>query len=70
MAGAAYNAVSTLAFVASDDALPRILDRVRSDLNADEVNSLTELDLGVWDTPEGKTYVDGGCRCILNVILT
>ena len=51
--------MSTLAFVDPEDILPRILDRVNADLDANEANSLTELDLGVWSTPEGKAYVDG-----------
>lgn len=39
--------------------LPRILDQLKEDINVDALNALTELDFGIWATPEGTTYVDG-----------
>ncbi|KAF5363220.1 hypothetical protein D9758_008404 [Tetrapyrgos nigripes] len=55
---ASYRAVTTLAFVSPQHVLPRIMDQLRTDINADIINSLTEFDFGVWSTPEGTTYVD------------
>ncbi|THG98438.1 hypothetical protein EW026_g3754 [Hermanssonia centrifuga] len=53
-----YRAVTTLAFVAPEIVTPRIVDQVRSDINAKEINSLTGLDLAIWATPEGTAYLD------------
>ncbi|KAE9398973.1 ARM repeat-containing protein [Gymnopus androsaceus JB14] len=47
---ASYRAVTTLAFV--------ILDQLKEDINVDAINSLTELDFGIWATPEGTTFID------------
>ncbi|KAG6884723.1 hypothetical protein C0993_008704 [Termitomyces sp. T159_Od127] len=57
-ADASYNAVSTLAFVAPENALQRVMDQLREDMNPVVVNALTESDLGIWLTPEGTTYID------------
>ncbi|KAG7093730.1 hypothetical protein E1B28_007382 [Marasmius oreades] len=55
---AAYRSITTLAFVASDVVLPRVMDQLKQDINQDAINSLTEFEFGVWSTPEGTTYVD------------
>ncbi|KAK1228592.1 translational activator of GCN4 [Marasmius sp. AFHP31] len=55
---ATYRATTTLAFVAPEVVLPRVMDQLKQDMSPDAVNSLTELDFGVWSTPEGTTYVD------------
>ncbi|KAI0262196.1 ARM repeat-containing protein [Gloeopeniophorella convolvens] len=52
-----YRAITTLAFVAPDLVLPRIMEQLQLDLSSD-INSLTDLDIGVWNTPEGETFVD------------
>ncbi|KAG5725284.1 Translational activator gcn1 [Termitomyces sp. T112] len=57
-ADASYSAVNTLAFVAPEQTLPRIMDQLREDINPVVVNALTESDFGIWLTPEGTTYVD------------
>ncbi|KAF9012742.1 armadillo-type protein [Cyathus striatus] len=57
-ADASYHAVGTLAFVAPEVVLPRVLEQLRLDLNVETLKSLTELDLAVWMTPEGTAYVD------------
>ncbi|GBE83943.1 eIF-2-alpha kinase activator GCN1 [Sparassis crispa] len=57
-AEAGYRAVTTLAFVSPQEVLPRIIEQIRADINPEEINSLSEMDLGVWSVPEGKTYVD------------
>ena len=50
--------MTTLAFVAPDAVIPKVVDKIRTDLKADVVQSLTDDDLGIWATPEGQTYVD------------
>ena len=57
-AKACYSAITTLAFVAPDVVLPRVMEQLRADLSAD-ISSLTDLDLDIWNTPEGQTFVDG-----------
>ncbi|KAI0060576.1 ARM repeat-containing protein [Artomyces pyxidatus] len=54
---AVYRAITTLAFVAPDTVLPRVMDQLREDIGSD-VNALSESDLGIWATPEGVAYVD------------
>ncbi|KAK0212097.1 armadillo-type protein [Desarmillaria ectypa] len=56
---ASYRAVITLAFVSSETAVPRIVDQIRKDIDANVINGLSNDDLGIWATPEGTTYVDG-----------
>ncbi|KAN0130768.1 ARM repeat-containing protein [Lactarius tabidus] len=56
-AEACYAAITTLAFVAPDAVLPRVMEQLRADLSSD-ISSLTDLDIGVWNTPEGQTFVD------------
>ncbi|EGO00628.1 hypothetical protein SERLA73DRAFT_71629 [Serpula lacrymans var. lacrymans S7.3] len=55
---ASYRAVSTLAFVNPGKALPRLVEQLRVDIDAETINGLTESDFGIWTTPEGTTYVD------------
>ena len=50
--------VTTLAFVAPDAVKPKVIDKIRTDLKADDVQSLTDDDLTIWATHEGQTYVD------------
>ncbi|KAF8434348.1 armadillo-type protein [Boletus edulis BED1] len=57
-AEASYRAIGTLAFVAPQVVLPRLMDQLRVDINAKALGALTEEDLGIWETPEGTTYVD------------
>lgn len=58
-ANASSSAVGTLAFVSPATVLPRIVDKLRADINPSVINTLTETDFGIWITPEGSTYVDG-----------
>ena len=44
--------------MAPDAVIPKVVDKIRADLKADVVQSLTDDDLGIWATPEGQTYVD------------
>ncbi|KAI0710312.1 ARM repeat-containing protein [Cerioporus squamosus] len=55
---AGFRAITTLAFVAPDAVLPKVVEKIRLDLKAEDVNSLTDDDLGIWATPEGQTFID------------
>ncbi|PFH47401.1 hypothetical protein AMATHDRAFT_152123 [Amanita thiersii Skay4041] len=55
---ASYNAVRTLAFVSPSTVLPIILEQLRADLDPAQVNNLTDMEFGVWRTPDGVTFVD------------
>jgi len=35
------------------------MDQLKADLDPITLNSLTDLDYGIWQTPEGTTFVDG-----------
>ncbi|KAF8057458.1 armadillo-type protein [Lyophyllum atratum] len=57
-ADASCSAASTLVFVAPEPVLPRVMEQLKVDINPAVINSLTELDIGIWLTPEGTTYTD------------
>jgi hypothetical protein len=56
---ASYQAISTLAFVCPENALPKIMEQLRTDIDPSTINALSEAEFGIWETPEGMTYVDG-----------
>ena len=39
--------------------LPCVMDQLRMDIDAGALNVLMEEEFGIWETPEGTTYVDG-----------
>ncbi|KAG1762385.1 armadillo-type protein [Suillus occidentalis] len=45
-ADASYQAISTLVF------------QLRTDIDPSTINALSEAEFGIWETPEGTTYVD------------
>ena len=51
--------MTTLSFVAPEVVIPQIVQQLRRDIDAQEVEGLTETDLAIWATPEGTTYIDG-----------
>ncbi|KAI0944136.1 hypothetical protein AcV7_002042 [Taiwanofungus camphoratus] len=55
---ASYRAVTTLTFVAPEAVLPKFIEQIRADVDPREIESLNDTDLGIWETPEGKTYID------------
>ncbi|KAI0688462.1 ARM repeat-containing protein [Cytidiella melzeri] len=55
---AGYRSVTTLAFVAPEIVIPRILAQVRSDINSQEIDAITDEELAIWAQPEGTTYID------------
>ncbi|KAG1734519.1 armadillo-type protein [Suillus lakei] len=57
-ADASYQAISTLAFVCPEHVLPKIMEQLRADIDSSTINALSEADFGIWETPEGITYVD------------
>jgi len=59
---ASYTANATLVFVAPSDVLPRVMERINNDIKPNILNGITDLDLGVWATPEGTMFVDGQYR--------
>jgi hypothetical protein len=56
---ASYSVVTTLCFVSPATVLPQIVKQLQDDLDLASLNALSDLDLGVWATPEGTTFVDG-----------
>jgi hypothetical protein len=56
---ASYRTVTTLTFIAPAVVLPRIMEQLNADLSPADLRSLTDFDYGVWQTPEGTTFVDG-----------
>ncbi|KAH0828924.1 armadillo-type protein [Lanmaoa asiatica] len=57
-AEASYRAIGTLTFIAPRVVLPRVMDLLRVDIDAETLNALTEEEIGIWETPEGTSYVD------------
>ncbi|KAF5354845.1 hypothetical protein D9756_005584 [Leucocoprinus leucothites] len=55
---ASYRTVTTLTFIAPAVILPRIMEQLKADLDPSTLDSLTDFDYGVWQTPEGTTFVD------------
>lgn len=51
--------MTTLTFIAPSAILPRIVDQIALDLESSLLNSLTDFDYGVWQTPECEAFVDG-----------
>ena len=51
--------MGTLAFVAPNLVLPRLMDQLRADIDPNVINGLSDSDIGIWLTPEGTTFVDG-----------
>lgn len=51
--------MTTLTFVAPEAVLPKFIEQIRADIDPREIESLNDTDLGIWETPEGKTYIDG-----------
>ena len=58
-AEAGYNAIRTLTFVWPELVIPEVLKRIKLDLENGDLKAVTSTDLGIWDTPEGTTYIDG-----------
>jgi hypothetical protein len=57
-AEASYLAIRTLVFISPAIVLPRVIGQLRTDMNSVLIDNLSALDLGIWSTPEGTTYVD------------
>ncbi len=60
---ASYSAVTTLVFIAPSSVLPQIANQLNEDINTEVLNDMSDLNLGVWATPEGTTFVDGSLFC-------
>ncbi|KDQ56445.1 hypothetical protein JAAARDRAFT_36597 [Jaapia argillacea MUCL 33604] len=55
---AGYRAVTTLTFVSPTTVLPRVMEQLRTCINPSEINSLSDTDLGIWQTPPDQTFID------------
>jgi len=62
---AALRAITTLAFVSPDKALPSLVEIVKQDMDPELLRSLTQFDYNVWSTPEGVPFVDGKCSRVV-----
>jgi hypothetical protein len=61
MAQAAYRAATTLCFIQPSVYVPPLLEMIREDLDASALHSIGAEEIGIWRTPPGQTFVDGGC---------
>ena len=52
-----------MAFIAPEVVLPRVMDQLKVDIDGEALGRLTEEDTGIWETPEGTTYIDGAWYC-------
>ncbi|KAI9167300.1 eIF-2-alpha kinase activator GCN1 [Paramyrothecium foliicola] len=55
---AACNAAAELAFVAPDTIIPRLLELIGSDLNAEQLKNVGPVEAAIFRTPEGTCFVD------------
>ncbi|KAF9775456.1 hypothetical protein IL306_006435 [Fusarium sp. DS 682] len=55
---AAYNAAADLAFVAPETIIPRLLETLRRDLNAEQLHDIGPVEAAIFRTPEGTVFVD------------
>jgi hypothetical protein len=55
---ASYHAAAELAFVAPETAIPKLLDRIREDLDVSQFSNVGPTEAAIFRTPEGTAYVD------------
>ncbi|RGP78764.1 translational activator gcn1 [Fusarium longipes] len=55
---AAYNAAADLAFVAPEIIIPRLLETLRRDLNAEQLQDIGPVEAAIYRTAEGTAFVD------------
>ncbi|KAG5800387.1 hypothetical protein H9Q69_000555 [Fusarium xylarioides] len=55
---AAYNAAADLAFVAPETIIPRLLETLSRDLNAEQLHDIGPVEAVIFRTPEGTVFVD------------
>lgn len=55
---AACDAAAELCFVAPETFLPRLIDLIKDDLNADQLQGLGPTEAAIFRTPAGTTFVD------------
>ena len=39
--------------------IPKVLERIKLDLESGDLKTITTTELEIWSTPEGTTYIDG-----------
>ncbi len=63
---AAFNAVSSIAFIAPECTVSQLVEQIRMDLSPNRLSEIGDFELGIWNTPEGSTYVDSECiQCLV-----
>lgn len=67
-AQASYTALTTLVFVAPALVSPRVLAQLKSDIDVAVLNNMSDIDLGIWATPEGTTFVDGSLHLVHPIV--
>ncbi|KAF5234822.1 hypothetical protein FAUST_7446 [Fusarium austroamericanum] len=55
---AAYNAAADLAFVAPETIIPLLLETLRRDLNAEQLQDIGPVEAAIYRTAEGTAFVD------------
>ncbi|KAF2147406.1 uncharacterized protein K452DRAFT_314567 [Aplosporella prunicola CBS 121167] len=55
---AAYNAAAELAFVAPDQAIPRLVEQVKGDLDPQLLSDVGPTEAAIFRTPEGQVFLD------------
>lgn len=58
MKKAAHSAAADLAFVAPDTIIPRLLELIGHDLNAEQLKDVGPVEAAIFRTPEGTCFVD------------
>lgn len=62
---AAFSAVSSIAFIAPECTVSQLAEQICRDLNPNRLLEIGDFELGVWNTPEGTTYVDSeSVQCV------
>ncbi|KAJ9659689.1 translational activator of GCN4 [Coniosporium apollinis] len=55
---AAHNAAADLAFVAPDEMIPLLVDRIRQDLDPHQMAQIGPTEAAIFRTPEGTAFID------------
>lgn len=56
---ARHRAITTVAFLHPETALPQFFDCLSAYLDVKSANALTQEQIGIWETPEGTLFTNG-----------
>ena len=62
MAHAAYRAAATLSFLCPEIYVDSLFAKIQSDLDVHSLAFIGPEELGIWETPAGQLFVDGGSQ--------